>query len=168
MPDVADAQVVLLCGVSGSGKTWFARQLEARGFIRLSADRYLWGICGPEFASWPLHRQRQAFMEASVALEHALEETVAAGKKVVVDSTLCKRIKRDSLRRVCAGAGVAPLFVWFDVPLPVLRRRLAQRRGSGPDDQIVSPEQVENFFRGFERPEADETDVIVYRTEESA
>lgn len=162
MPDIADAQVVLLCGVSGSGKTWFARQLEAQGYIRLSADWYLWDIYGPEFTSWPFPKQRQAFIEASAAIEKLLAKSIAEGKKVVVDSTLCKRIKRDSLRRVCAGAGVAPLFVWLDVPLSVLKERLAERSGSGPDDQIVSPEQVENFFRGFERPEADETDVITY------
>lgn len=162
MPEATDAQVVLLCGVSGSGKTWFARKLEAQGYTRLSADRYLWDLHGPEFASWPLPKQQQAFMEASASMEKLLAKSIAEGKKVVVDSTLCKRIKRDSLRRVCAGAGVAPLFVWFDVPLPVLKQRLAARGGSGPDDQIVSTEQIENFFRGFECPEADETDVITY------
>lgn len=38
--------LALLAGVSGSGKTTFARTLVARGFVRLSIDEVVWARGG--------------------------------------------------------------------------------------------------------------------------
>ena len=35
-------EVVLMCGIAGSGKTTYAKDLEARGYVRLSVDEEIW------------------------------------------------------------------------------------------------------------------------------
>ena len=42
-------EVIMMCGVCGSGKTTFAKQKEREGYIRLSIDETMWkmyGQCG--------------------------------------------------------------------------------------------------------------------------
>ena len=46
--------VYLLCGLTGSGKTTYARQLEAAGAVRLSVDEEVCIIQEP----WPPARTR--------------------------------------------------------------------------------------------------------------
>jgi AAA domain len=50
-PIIADAEVAagvvcMMCGVAGSGKTTWARALEARGLVRLSIDEEIWSRFG--------------------------------------------------------------------------------------------------------------------------
>ncbi|WP_369525508.1 AAA family ATPase [Paramuribaculum intestinale] len=35
-----------MCGVSGSGKTFLARRLVGKGFLRLSSDEIIWNLYG--------------------------------------------------------------------------------------------------------------------------
>ena len=69
---------------------------------------------------------------------------------------MCKRAKRDRLRRAVARFGVVPVVAYTSAPLEVLSRRLAARTGTGPDDQIVNEDQLAGFFTNFERPGVDE------------
>lgn len=159
--EMTDARVVAMCGVSGSGKTYFAKRLESSGFKRVSADGIAWARWGAELSEMPFERQKLAFAEVGVELVDRVERLLDNGDRVVVDSTMCKRTKRDALRAACRRHGVEPMFVYLDVPLDLLRRRLAGREGSGPDDQIVSEERLAGFFRNFERLTADENPFVV-------
>ena len=86
---------------------------------------------------------------------------LADGQKVVVDSTMCKRTKRDAMRSLCSEAGIDPVFIYLDTPIEVLRQRLAERKGTGPNDQIVDSEHLEMFYKNFERPESDEKVMVI-------
>lgn len=158
---ITEAPVVLMCGISGSGKTYFAHLLEQHGYRRLSADCLAWGIYGAEFAGYDPVRQREALACCNRRLDELLREALAAGERVVVDSTLCKRPRRDALRRLCAEAGVKPALVYLDCDLALLRSRMAGRKGLGPDDQIVPDSRLEMFYANFERPGDDENPIII-------
>ena len=149
-------RAVMMCGVSGSGKTFLARQLEERGYRRLSPDLTVWSEYGADIAKFPPERQRELFSEALAGIAEETRRLLDAGERVVVDSTMCKRAKRDMMRRVCAEAGVTPLFIYLNPGPETLRTRLAARRGLGPDDQQVSPEMLDRFLAGFEAPDPDE------------
>lgn len=149
-------QVVVMCGVSGSGKTFHARQLESEGYVRLSVDAIAWEKCGPDIAVMDAEQVRELFMEAVAVMERRLDGMVGDGKRVVVDATMCRREKRDAVRRICRSHGVEPQFVYLNVPLPVLKERLAARRGEGPDDQIVPEALVERYYAGFDVPDEEE------------
>lgn len=151
-----DARVVLMCGVSGSGKTFRSRELERNGFVRLSPDEIAWRRHGPGFLSLPFEQQKPIFAESFATLLAETGRLLDEGRKVVVDSTMCKRQKRDLMREVCRRHGVEPLLVWLDVPADRLRRRLADRRDTGPDDIRVSDRRLAQFLAGFEPPTPDE------------
>lgn len=158
---IREADVVLVCGVSGSGKTHMARRLEAEGRVRLSSDALLWELCGDSFAEMPPQRRAELFASVGAMLDERLDAMLAAGSRVAVDAPLCKRAARDMLRRTCSRYGASCVTVFMDAPLPLLLERLAARRGSGPDDQTVSPAEAAAFFAGFERPDGDEHAVTV-------
>lgn len=134
--------VLFMCGISGSGKTRHALALEAQGYRRLSLDAYNSAGLG------------------AAELDRDLEELIRRGVPVVVDSTMCKRARRDAVRELCRRCDARAEFVYLHAPLEVLRERLRHRRNSGPDDLIVSDAEVEFYYAHFEVPAADETDVL--------
>lgn len=151
-----------MCGVSGSGKTSFSRRLEKDGYRRISLDEYIDRLHGETFPELPFETQREMFAAASSELANMVRECVTAGEKIVVDSTMCKRAARDRMRMVCEEAGSECRFIYLDVPYSELARRLALRRGVGPNDRIVPEERLKGFCRGFEVPDrAKEPDVTV-------
>lgn len=160
-PRISSARVVILCGISGSGKTSFAHRLEPIGFERISADLLIWEKYGDGFLTLPPEIKQKAFMEVMGEIETVLLARLEKGRRVVLDATFCKRAKRDRIRQICREAGAHQCLVYFESSLPVLKSRLATRTGYGPDNQIVTPEQVEQYYRNFERPAADEIPVII-------
>lgn len=156
-----DSKVVLMCGVSGSGKTYYSYKLEEKGYERLSPDELLWNRYGAGFTSLPFDQQKKLFIDASHEILDMTVRLVRAGKKVVVDSTMCKRFKRDEMREACLPLGVNPLIVYLEAPYPLLEQRLAFRKGSGPNDLIVSKEQLKTFYSNFEIPREDENFIVV-------
>lgn len=153
---LSSCRLVVMCGVSGSGKTTVARTLGSAGFVHLSLDRMIWDKHGDAFATLPFERQKPVFESVFDELVEAACCLLREGRRVVVDATMCKRAKRDRLRRAVAPLGVKSVLVYMNVPLEVLSCRLATRSGSGPDDQIVDEVQLARFFSNFERPGADE------------
>ncbi len=150
-----------MCGVSGSGKTEYSRTLEADGFVRVSSDEIIWEEYGDAFASMPIEKQQAVFASTG---EKLIAETVSLlrdGRKVVVDSTMCKRNKRLGIADACRQEGVEPIFVFLKADYPLLCRRLSNRRGQGPNDQIVPEERLMSFCKNFEVPDDDEAVVIV-------
>ncbi len=160
---VGGVQLVVMCGISGSGKTRFARELERCGYTRLSYDNAMWERYGEAMSTMPLSEQRPAFEAVAAETAETLRRLLAEGRRVVLDSTMCRRSKRDEMRRLASESGVTMCLVWMDAPLDVLRERLSGRRGSGPDDLIVPEANLEMFYQNFERP-ADDEDVIIVST----
>ena len=162
--DEIDSRVVLMCGISGSGKTHYSRQLENQGYRRLSIDEQIWGRYGSGFADLPPERRKEIFMDATAELFVRLGEMLENGEKVVVDSTMCKRIKRDYARNICRKHGVEPAIIYMTAPLPVLWKRLSGRLGNGPDDLIVSHSDLMSYFENFEAPMPDENYMVFKQT----
>ena len=159
--NITEAKVVLLCGVSGSGKTTFANRLSQYGFSRISGDGLIWREYGDCFPSLPQEAQKEAFMQLGRKIAYELDKALRAGEKTVVDATLCKRAKRDELREICLAHGVTPVLVYLTAPLEVLSQRLAGRTGNGPDDQIVSSAQLKSYFANFAIPSPEENPLVI-------
>lgn len=154
------SQAVIMCGISGAGKTHFARCLEKQGYTRLSTDALIWEKAGPGLFSLPKEEQRKLFRECAQEVRELLIGLLESGKKVVVDATHCRRSVRDEIRRLCAGVPVSPVFIYCHAPKNELWNRLSGRKGHGPDDLIVTPAELDEYWEGFERPQPDETDFV--------
>lgn len=144
--------VTLLCGPAGSGKTTFARGLEAAGALRLSMDEAVWhdgwrGNDPPPQRLDELHR----------ALQDRLRDTVAVGGDVVVDLSLSQRAIRDEWRTLAHDAGARTELVVLTAPLTVLWRRV-ERRSQRADANAFqfTFEQLQAYLDGFDWPDADE------------
>lgn len=153
-------QVVIMCGISGSGKTHFAKTLEDKGYIRLSSDKLIWERIGPELFNLSPSEQKLLFDQCKKQLLEQFDALIKAGEKVVLDATHCRRDARNKLRILCSNSNVQPVFVYCEAEEEELWQRLSQRKGEGPDDLIVTREQLSEYWKGFQRPEEDETDFI--------
>lgn len=145
-----------MCGIAGSGKSTYARRLEDRGWLRFSIDAEAWERGLREV---PLPEDAAAEIRAHQRLR--IEAALRAGRDVVVDYSFWSRAQRDDYRALGRACGAEVEVVHLDVPADELRRRLALRRTSHPDDFVVPPAVLERYVAGFERPGEDERDVTV-------
>ena len=135
--------LVVVCGLSGSGKSTVAAALARElGLALLSSDRIR-----KELAGVPL--QKHVFddygsgLYSAAASEATYQEllaradgSLAAGQGVIVDATCQKREVRENLQRLAAGHGVSFYLFVVEAPEEVIRERLAERvrQGTGISD----------------------------------
>lgn len=153
--------VLLMCGISGSGKTRFSKQLEQYGFTRLSADEMIWEKYGDDFVNFTPEKRKEIFKSIDKELSDRLTEMLNVGKKIVVDATMCRRTKRESLRSLCQLHGIEPLIIYMRASLPLLSARIAGRQGKGPNDQIIDKSMLEIYFSNFEPPGENENFITI-------
>lgn len=157
----SDAKAILLSGISGSGKTHLARMLEQEGFVRISVDALLMEKYGREFQALDSASQRRLTAEAEAEIAETMQHEIGNGNRVVVDSCLCKRAKRDFMRQKARETGFEPMLVYMEASLDKCLHRLETRNGADSDDIPVSEDMLRGFFSGFERPDTDETPVTI-------
>lgn len=157
------SQAIVMCGISGSGKTYLARQFEDEGYVRLSTDNLIWEKISSESCILSKEEQKKLFSQCNEEVRNKLREHLKSGKKVVVDATHCKRSVRDEIRSICKDEGIRPLFIYCLSNKEELWNRLSKRRGEGPDDLIVTYEELTSYWNSFEQPQEDESDFLVYK-----
>ena len=154
------SQAVIMCGISGSGKTHYARQLEREGYVRISTDNLIWEKVGSGLYELSKEDQKELFKECNQEIRTQLVRLLQSGQKVVVDATHCKRSVRNEVRNICERVKVKPVFIFCSAEKEELWRRLSLRKGNGADELIVTKEQLYEYWNGFERPQKDESDFI--------
>ena len=155
-------RVVMMCGLSGSGKTTYAKSLVAAGFVRLSIDEEIFARHGRYAIDYPESAWIQYQQEAEESLKDRLRETVGAGRNVVVDFSFWNRAFRDEWKRLIEAAGGTWELVVIKTDPRNLPQRLEERRARGEDANAfpVTPEMLEEFIAGFEFPDG-EGEIVV-------
>jgi aryl-alcohol dehydrogenase-like predicted oxidoreductase/histidinol phosphatase-like enzyme/predicted kinase len=93
-----DAEVVMIMGLPGSGKSTMAREFAARGYLRLNRDE-----TGGSLR----------------ALVPALDRALASGTpRVVLDNTYVSRASRAAVIQAATARGVAVRCVWLSTSVP--------------------------------------------------
>jgi predicted kinase len=146
--------VVLMCGLAGSGKTTFSKQLEAKGFLRLSIDEEVWrgaGRFGLDFdpASYPQHLEA-----ARSAMRRRLAEAMRDKTPAVVDSAFWTRASRDDYKALIGAHGCVWALVYLKAEPSLLRARLRDRsrRFDANAAFPVDDAMLERFLGSFEAP----------------
>ncbi|MFJ6438184.1 ATP-binding protein [Streptomyces sp. NPDC091416] len=154
--------VYLLVGLTGSGKTTYARRkLERSGVVRLSVDERLYarhGRYGVDYAEGEYFA-----LEAPVVAEVRVElvERVAAGQDVVLDHGLWTRAARDEWKALVEGAGGIARLLYFPVAKMELLRRLHERnRREDANALTVTESALDDFYARFEPPHGEGEEII--------
>src|ERR687888_134178 len=145
------AEVVLVMGIPGAGKSRVAEEYVARGYVRLNRD------------------ERGGSLRE---LAHALDERLEAGvRRVVLDNTYLTRAARSYVVDAASRHGASTRCVWLDTPLAQaqvnLVERLLDRFGSLPPPRelralaraergTLAPTSQMRALRELEPPSLDE------------
>jgi hypothetical protein len=145
------AEVVVVMGIPGAGKSRLAADYVARGFLRLNRDERGGSLRG---------------------IADALDETLGDGaRRVVLDNTYLTRSARSHVLDVAARHGASTRCVWLDTPLAQAQVNLVERllerfgRLPGPDELdelaktepgVMVPTRQMRALRELEPPGDDE------------
>ena len=124
LPDTAGASpsLVILCGLPGTGKSHFARELARRApFVWLNSDRTRKLLV--DRPSYSRREHRRVFSAMHVLTRGYLRD----GYSVVFDATNLNENVRRPLYSSADAVGVEPLIIRFTAPAELVRRRLTDR-----------------------------------------
>jgi predicted kinase len=145
--------VYLLCGLTGSGKTTYAKRLEAAGALRLSVDEEVFARHGRYGADYPVAEYFDLERPVVEELRRRLIELIESGHDVVLDHGLWRRSDRDAYKRLVEAHGGRWRLLYFKVDPGVLRQRLADRNRRGDANALmVTPSALEDFIARFDEP----------------
>jgi predicted kinase len=160
-------EVVLMCGVAGSGKTTYAKGLETRGYVRLSVDEEIWR----RFGGYGLDYEPDQYEEHTEVARRVLRERllvlVAQGCHVVIDSSFWQRSRRQEYKELVEQAGGRWRLIYLEADSTLLRRRL-HARGERFDANAAFPitdELLTHYLQAFEPPSGEGEEVIVVTDE---
>jgi aminoglycoside phosphotransferase family enzyme/predicted kinase len=148
--------VVLMCGVSGSGKSWLAERLVgplaalrlrsdvARRAVREAAPAAANPGGDPRAAGVPADRRELTHVDTGRyapdrvdavygMLAERLEDLVSQGETVILDATFIRRTDRQRVLERARRRGWNALILLCVAPRPVLEARIRQRLVSGRD-----------------------------------
>jgi aryl-alcohol dehydrogenase-like predicted oxidoreductase/predicted kinase len=147
----AGAEVVLVMGIPGAGKSRIAERYRARGYVRLNRDE-----------------RGGALRELADALD---AELASGARRVVLDNTYLSRAARSYVIDVAGRHGIVTRCVWLNTPLAQAQVNLVERllerfgRLPAPDELrrlarhtpgLLMPTSQMRALRELEPPSADE------------
>jgi aminoglycoside phosphotransferase family enzyme/predicted kinase len=132
--------LILMSGLSGSGKTWLAKRLApAFGAVHIRSDierKRLAGLTAHERSQSGLGQDLYA-PEVNARLQQhllaAAESTLSGGYTTIVDATFSRREDRARFAELARRHGASVCLARCHAPVEVLRSRIQQRERGGVD-----------------------------------
>ena len=156
--------LIITCGLSGSGKTWLARQIAASlGALHLRSDverKRLAGLAADEPSRSPLDAgiYTREFNDRTYArLGDCAAAVLGSGEAVIVDAAFLRREERRRFLGLAAAAGSRATIVHCHAPQTVLRERIAARTAARDDASEAGLEVLARqpgYWEPFEPDEA--------------
>ncbi len=151
--------LVLLYGMSGSGKTFFARQLcDHLQAAHLQADR----LRGELFDKPSFNKQENHIVTS--LMTYMTGEFLSSGISVVFDMNVPTAAQRRALRNMANKYKAEAVLVWFQVDPDTAYARAVNRDRRTADDkfaQVMTPEVFRAQLGKMNNPDATEKFVVV-------
>lgn len=161
-------RLVLMCGVSGSGKSWLARRLVPRlPAIRLRSDVARKVLAGRELSQRVADEVDAGLYAAQVTrdtyawLLHLAESLLRSGEHVLVDATFLRSEQRSPFAELAVRLGQRAVIVHCDAPRAVLEERVRARTAAGADPSDADPAVLRHQLARFEPPGPGDDAVVV-------
>jgi predicted kinase len=143
----AGARLIIVCGLPGSGKTTYARRLEAEfRAVRMCADEWM------DALSIDLWDEAKRAQIEGLQWQFA-QQLLALDLTVIVEWGTWGRSERDALRTRARELGAAVELHYLSASIDVLFERIQRRRMETPR---VEREQLVRWANAFEAPTAEE------------
>lgn len=144
---VIGPRLIVVCGLPGSGKTTFAKDLENRlEGIRLSPDDWL--------ESLAIDLYDEAMRARVEALQWRLgQELLARGLIVIIEWGTWDRSERDALRVGARALGAAVELHYLSATADVLLARVQQR---GREKPAIGRNAIAEWLERFQQPTPEE------------
>lgn len=122
--------LVITCGVSGSGKSYWSRELAAAwGYVRLRSDVERKRL----FPNYSHRYTPQATETTYWKLLEIARDLLREGFGVIVDAAFLRRDQRELFRNLARTLHVPCQLIEFSAPRAILEQRIAARRQRGED-----------------------------------
>jgi aminoglycoside phosphotransferase family enzyme/predicted kinase len=132
--------LILMHGLSGSGKTWIAERLAPQlGAVHLRSDverKRLAGLSELAHSDSDLEQGMYARDQSALVyqhLAHCAADTLAGGYTTIIDATFHRREDRAHFHDLSVRLGIAACVVHCEAPPEVLRARVDARGQRGDD-----------------------------------
>ncbi|QED47998.1 AAA family ATPase [Cytobacillus dafuensis] len=153
--------VVMMCGVSGSGKTTFSQLLEKEGFVRLSIDEEIWATNGRYGIDFPIEKIEEYKKDAERKLRNHLIKLIHDKQQVVIDFSFWDRIRRDQYKQLIEKSGGKWKLIYLQVHPDDLRQRLKIRNKRMDANAFpITEEILASYLNGFQTPKGEGEIVI--------
>jgi uncharacterized protein len=161
--------LILMSGLSGSGKSWLAGQLAPRiGAIHLRSDVERKRLAGlsihAQAAAAPGRGLYSADMTERVqdSLLVYADAVLSGGYTTIVDATFIRRTHRRAFLNLASRLGVTVRILRCEAPADILRSRIEERARSGADPSDADLTVLEWQTRHEEPFDSDEARVVLH------
>ncbi|MBL8121360.1 ATP-binding protein [Candidatus Saccharibacteria bacterium] len=163
--------LIMLYGMPGSGKTFFARQLcDNISAAHVQGDRIR-----HELFEKPTYSKEENHIVASL-MAYMTGEFLQAGISVVFDTNAMRLTQRRALRNLAIKSGSHPILLWLQIDPDSAFRRASRRDRRTQDDhyaQDMEPAVFRELLGGMQNPDLTENYLVlsgkhVFNTQKNA
>jgi len=135
--------IIMVMGLPGSGKTYFARHLSRRlGTPYLGSDQTRNEMNA--MGKYSMQDRRNVYEEMLARVEQYL----ASGEPVILDATFYKEDLRLPFEILAKNKGIPLVKLWVEAPVEVIKERISSKREDSDADFSV----YEKLAAAFESP----------------
>lgn len=147
-------RLFIMCGIPGSGKTYFCKNRIKGDHIYVSRDEIRFALLGEDDPYFS--KEKEVWKHFVAKIEAGLEK----GADVYADATHLNPASRSKLLNCLADVGEVNA-IYFDLPIELIKKQNAKRSGRA----YVPEEQLESMAKNYQKPEFKEGFDHIWRVE---
>lgn len=157
--ELSSPLIIIMMGVPGAGKTFFARQFANKlniGYI--SEDRIRHDIFNPA----KFTQDEQSTVRR--VMGYMIEELSRVKRHIILDGRFLSSNERQKIHQVMNTAGYQSLTVWVQTEEDLAKRRASRRDKRKPDDKYNLPVNSRDFLatkEALEKPQEKENFSVI-------